>query len=185
MPRRTLLSSEQRVPAVLYPNRCRRNGPALCPQRRRPDPDPDEAAGGQSSGLRCPTLRTPLSWPRHRSGGIATRADACLCRKAAWYRSGIVRRVRPPGGNPPRAYDRTSEASAPPQFRVCRLAILSEGRRGCRLGDRPRGADRPGHDRPFAGEQRAPARGDGVGTDRAWRLGRAPGRRSSKSWRTV
>jgi hypothetical protein len=62
--------------------------------------------------------------------------------------------------------------------------ILPEGGRGRRLGHRPRGADRPGHDRQFASEQRASSRGDGVGTDRLGGTGARPeeGLRSSGRW---
>ncbi len=64
--------------------------------------------------------------------------------------------------------------SATSELRVRRLAVLPEGGCGCRLGHRSRRADRPGNGRSFAVEQRAASHGGGVGTDRTGGAGARP-----------
>ena len=80
MPRRTLLSSEQRARLFSIPTDPAEMARHYVLSTEDLGPHPDKAARDQPAGVRHPALRPAPSWPRAGACGIAARADACLYR---------------------------------------------------------------------------------------------------------
>jgi hypothetical protein len=155
--------------AVLYSDRHGRHGKALRARRRRSRHCPRPAACQQPTRFRHPALCPPPSRARAGPNRVAAFADARFRRAADRCRSGAVRRIRPPGGDAPRAFARTPKIPGPPKLRSRRMACVPSDQHGCRLGHGSRRAHRPGDARPSPREQHPSAFGDGVGANRAGR----------------
>ena len=170
MPRRTLLSSEQRTRLFAIPTDPGRDGEALRAQRRRPGPRPGQAAR-ESTGWASPSSFASCGIPAGAgSGRAAARGDARLRgANSSAYRprcSPTTRAGTRPAASMPLELQRHP---GPAQLRAGRLARLPSGRRGRGMGHGSRRTHRPGDARPSADEQRAAAGGGGAGADRAGR----------------
>ena len=93
-----------------------------------------------------------------------------------------LRRLCATGSDPPRTCRRTAKISGPAEFRTGRLARLPSGRHGRGMGHGSRRAHRPGDARPSADEQRPRCRRrrcwSGSGWPRVRARARKPSRRS-------
>ena len=169
MPVRTLLSSEQRITAVLDSDRHGRHGAPLCARRRR---SRDRRARRRASNrlgfavqlcvLRDPgRVLDPTEVPPEPMLAFVARqigADPALFGEYA-----------PPGRDATRAFARTPKVPGSPKLRSRRLACVPSDRHGCRLGHGSRRAHRPSDARPSPREQHPSAFGGGVGAHRVGR----------------